>query len=164
FGICAFPCWQQNRGFARINEDGSDFFVGAVSKTNRTTLEVSVNGSSIFTQECYARSGPFTVIKRTFTSGDFYSCSKNIITNGFPDVLVSFVKPLKRFDSPPTVCDVCDGDFPSLQLVKVQLPDIGCTIPSVCPVTSEGQIRCPECFQGSELFGDGVCCEETEFQ
>ncbi|CAC5394921.1 ADAM22 [Mytilus coruscus] len=145
FGLCSLSCYRQNTVYGRVNEDGSPIIPGLLRENNRTT------------SECYARSGLFTVIRRNNGTHDLYSCGKTVITNGFPDVIASFVTDLKIFEKPPTICDVCDGNFiPTMILRK----DPGCNIPAVCRVQNERQVQCSECLAvPEEVLDDGLCCD-----
>ncbi|CAC5360329.1 unnamed protein product [Mytilus coruscus] len=157
FGLCSLPCYRQNTVYGRVNEDGSPIIPGLERENNRTTSVFTLHGRFLFYQECYARSGLFTVIRRNNGTHDLYSCGKTVVTNGFPDVIASFVTDLKIFEKSPTICDVCDGNFiPTMILRK----DPGCNIPAVCRVQNDRQVQCSGCLAiPEEVLDDGLCCD-----
>ncbi|XP_071123473.1 uncharacterized protein [Mytilus edulis] len=119
FGLCSQPCYRQKTIYERLGDDGSPVNPGLVRENNRTTTVYTLHGRLLFYQECYARSGLFTVIRRNNGTHDTYSCSKIVVTNGFPDIVALFVTDWKTFEKPPTLCDACDGNFiPTMILGK----------------------------------------------
>ncbi|XP_052085497.1 uncharacterized protein LOC127723090 [Mytilus californianus] len=152
--LCNFPCSVRER-----QTYTSQYGTFKFCRYNSSYL-IRGRGNNKEKQECYSRSGPFTVLSR---NGNQYQCVKEVSLSG--KITWVYESKFKKYKYPPTICSICSPKLMrpvvyvvkgvSLELAKcLKPPPMGCNRPMNCPITDRRDVPCSGC----EKYDDGQCC------
>ncbi|CAG2205503.1 unnamed protein product [Mytilus edulis] len=148
---CRYPCVWRNKPL--LDEKDSVWFINTPTIGFYTNLSRPI-GDQTSPTECIMRHGPF-FLEREYGK---FSCFKSM-TISDTDWYFYFSE---ESDTLKSFCELCDGSkfegpfYSSDQQSNLdRTRPIGCNLPSICPITNEKQVKCPD----SEPYDNGRNCK-----